>query len=232
MKIDIFVNGHVIVDIWINLLKIKLGLWNESSLPLINEQVPPNSKRKPPTLQRLRVPDAFSVDYTILSSPSAVWFCTSLWQFSKSKSLFFFHLNNQHPIHTFFCEFYQFFLKKRKMKVTVDSGSGCFGDEKCFPRGFRFHPTDEELVLYYLKKKICKKKHRLDVIGEIDVYKWDPEELPGTIFSFFPRFTVGLLQNFNFSMVLILILGVYLIADFILVSGLLFYFCFLNFIFV
>ncbi|XP_022850336.1 NAC domain-containing protein 17-like isoform X2 [Olea europaea var. sylvestris] len=65
------------------------------------------------------------------------------------------------------------------MKVTVDSGSGCFGDEKCFPRGFRFHPTDEELVLYYLKKKICKKKHRLDVIGEIDVYKWDPEELPG-----------------------------------------------------
>ncbi|CAI9787090.1 unnamed protein product [Fraxinus pennsylvanica] len=65
------------------------------------------------------------------------------------------------------------------MKVSVDSGSGCFGDEKYFPPGFRFHPTDEELVLYYLKKKICKKKHRLDVIGEIDVYKWDPEELPG-----------------------------------------------------
>ncbi|EYU36537.1 hypothetical protein MIMGU_mgv1a005759mg [Erythranthe guttata] len=47
-----------------------------------------------------------------------------------------------------------------------------------FPPGFRFHPTDEELVLYYLKRKICRKRHRLDVIGETDVYKWDPEDLP------------------------------------------------------
>ncbi|KAI3459982.1 hypothetical protein Pfo_016645 [Paulownia fortunei] len=61
------------------------------------------------------------------------------------------------------------------MKVSSD----CFGDGKFFPPGFRFHPTDEELVLYYLKRKICCKRHRLDVIGEIDVYKWDPEELPG-----------------------------------------------------
>ncbi|KAK4489920.1 hypothetical protein RD792_000568 [Penstemon davidsonii] len=57
--------------------------------------------------------------------------------------------------------------------------SDFLGDGKMFPPGFRFHPTDEELVLYYLKKKICKKRHRLDVIGETDVYKWDPEELPG-----------------------------------------------------
>ncbi|KAL2519863.1 NAC domain-containing protein 17 [Forsythia ovata] len=65
------------------------------------------------------------------------------------------------------------------MKVTVKSGSGCFGDGKFLGPGFRFHPTDEELVLYYLKKKICKRKLRLDVIGETDVYKCDPEELPG-----------------------------------------------------
>ncbi|CAI9754436.1 unnamed protein product [Fraxinus pennsylvanica] len=65
------------------------------------------------------------------------------------------------------------------MKVTVESGSGCFGDGKRFPPGFRFHPTDEELVRYYLKKKICKKRQRFDVIREIDFYKWDPEELPG-----------------------------------------------------
>nr|XP_043640260.1 NAC domain-containing protein 17-like [Erigeron canadensis] len=51
--------------------------------------------------------------------------------------------------------------------------------EKCFPPGFRFHPTDEELVLYYLKRKICKRSLKLDIIGEVDVYKWDPEELPG-----------------------------------------------------
>ncbi|KAL1535146.1 NAC domain-containing protein 17-like [Salvia divinorum] len=53
------------------------------------------------------------------------------------------------------------------------------GDGNVFPPGFRFHPTDEELVLYYLKRKICRQRHLLDVIAETDVYKWDPEELPG-----------------------------------------------------
>ncbi|KAL1213007.1 NAC domain-containing protein 13 [Cardamine amara subsp. amara] len=44
--------------------------------------------------------------------------------------------------------------------------------------GFRFHPTDEELVVYYLKRKIRRKKLRVAAIGETDVYKFDPEELP------------------------------------------------------
>ncbi|KAJ8561432.1 hypothetical protein K7X08_027622 [Anisodus acutangulus] len=47
-----------------------------------------------------------------------------------------------------------------------------------FLPGFRFHPTDEELVLYYLKKKICRKRILLDAIAETDVYNWDPEDLP------------------------------------------------------
>ncbi|XP_076909586.1 NAC domain-containing protein 17-like [Bidens hawaiensis] len=50
---------------------------------------------------------------------------------------------------------------------------------KLFPPGFRFHPTDEELVLYYLKRKICKRPLKPDIIAEVDVYKWDPQELPG-----------------------------------------------------
>lgn len=63
------------------------------------------------------------------------------------------------------------------MTVTTDS---CFGaDDKEWPPGFRFHPTDEELVVYYLKRKICKKRLKLNIIREVDVYKWDPEELPG-----------------------------------------------------
>nr|XP_027091566.1 NAC domain-containing protein 17-like isoform X1 [Coffea arabica] len=65
------------------------------------------------------------------------------------------------------------------MKVIEEEISSCFGSGKIFPPGFRFHPTDEELVLYYLKKKMCRRRHLLDVIGETDVYKWDPEELPG-----------------------------------------------------
>lgn len=45
--------------------------------------------------------------------------------------------------------------------------------------GFRFHPTQEELVLYYLKRKICHKRFKLNIITETDVYKCEPKELPG-----------------------------------------------------
>lgn len=55
---------------------------------------------------------------------------------------------------------------------------GGLGEEREWPPGFRFHPTDEELVLYYLKRKICGKKLKLNIIAETDVYKRDPEELP------------------------------------------------------
>lgn len=56
--------------------------------------------------------------------------------------------------------------------------SECFGENSVFPPGFRFHPTDEELVLYYLKRKICRRRILLDAIAETDVYKWEPEDLP------------------------------------------------------
>ncbi|KAH0681363.1 hypothetical protein KY285_022625 [Solanum tuberosum] len=61
----------------------------------------------------------------------------------------------------------------KEMKV-----SECFGENSVFPPGFRFHPTDEELVLYYLKRKICRRRILLDAIAETDVYKWEPEDLP------------------------------------------------------
>ena len=49
------------------------------------------------------------------------------------------------------------------------------------PPGFRFHPTDEELVNYYLKRKIHGIKIELDIIPEIDLYKCEPWELAGVI---------------------------------------------------
>ncbi|WZZ30446.1 hypothetical protein YC2023_013847 [Brassica napus] len=46
--------------------------------------------------------------------------------------------------------------------------------------GFRFCPTDEELISYYLKRKVQGKPIALDPIGEVDVYKQeDPSDLPG-----------------------------------------------------
>ncbi|KAG2304502.1 hypothetical protein Bca4012_063556 [Brassica carinata] len=55
----------------------------------------------------------------------------------------------------------------------------CLKGGKFSAPGFRFHPTDEELVMYYLKRKICKRRLRVNAIGVVDVYKLDPEELPG-----------------------------------------------------
>lgn len=48
------------------------------------------------------------------------------------------------------------------------------------PPGFRFHPTDEELVNYYLKRKINGQEIELDIIPEVDLYKCEPWELAGT----------------------------------------------------
>ncbi|XP_057860024.1 NAC domain-containing protein 105 [Cryptomeria japonica] len=45
------------------------------------------------------------------------------------------------------------------------------------PPGFRFHPTDEELVGYYLKKKVASKRIDLDVIRDIDLYRLEPWDL-------------------------------------------------------
>lgn len=53
------------------------------------------------------------------------------------------------------------------------------------PPGFRFHPTDEELVNYYLKRKIHGLKIELDIIPEVDLYKCEPWELAGLVLSLF-----------------------------------------------
>lgn len=49
------------------------------------------------------------------------------------------------------------------------------------PPGFRFHPTDEELVDYYLRKKITSRRIDLDVIKDVDLYKIEPWDLQGIV---------------------------------------------------
>ncbi|KAF3501264.1 hypothetical protein F2Q69_00045187 [Brassica cretica] len=46
------------------------------------------------------------------------------------------------------------------------------------PAGFRFHPTDEELVKFYLCRKCSSEQISAPVIAEIDLYKFNPWELP------------------------------------------------------
>ncbi|KAL1559882.1 transcription factor JUNGBRUNNEN 1-like isoform X1 [Salvia divinorum] len=51
-------------------------------------------------------------------------------------------------------------------------------DEDAQLPGFRFHPTDEELVGFYLRRKVEKRPIRLDLIKHVDIYKFDPWDLP------------------------------------------------------
>ncbi|QCD84866.1 NAC domain-containing protein 2-like [Vigna unguiculata] len=46
------------------------------------------------------------------------------------------------------------------------------------PPGFRFHPTDDELVNHYLCRKCAAQSIAAPIIKEIDLYKFDPWQLP------------------------------------------------------
>ncbi|KAL6589977.1 hypothetical protein ACP70R_050180 [Stipagrostis hirtigluma subsp. patula] len=45
--------------------------------------------------------------------------------------------------------------------------------------GFRFHPTEEELLEFYLKQAAQGKKLKFDIIPTVHLYRHDPWELPG-----------------------------------------------------
>nr|WLO57486.1 NAC transcription factor 27 [Rheum palmatum] len=51
------------------------------------------------------------------------------------------------------------------------------------PPGFRFHPTDEELVAHYLCRKCADQPISVPIIAELDLYKFDPWQLPGRALS-------------------------------------------------
>ncbi|CAN1180443.1 NAC domain-containing protein 100 [Linum perenne] len=53
-------------------------------------------------------------------------------------------------------------------------------DEINLPPGFRFHPTDEELVTFYLTHRISDKSFTCKAIVDVDLNKNEPWDLPDT----------------------------------------------------
>lgn len=47
------------------------------------------------------------------------------------------------------------------------------------PPGFRFFPTDEELIVHFLKRKVQSRPVASNIITEADVCRSDPWDLPG-----------------------------------------------------
>ncbi|BAT81965.1 hypothetical protein VIGAN_03189000 [Vigna angularis var. angularis] len=60
---------------------------------------------------------------------------------------------------------------------------GCVDDDEIPLPGFRFHPTDEDLVSFYLQRKLHKKPISIDLINQIDIYKYDPWDLPTLFYA-------------------------------------------------
>ncbi|KAL5982707.1 hypothetical protein ACLOJK_016783 [Asimina triloba] len=54
------------------------------------------------------------------------------------------------------------------------------GDDRVnLPPGFRFYPTDEELVVHFLRRKMANLPCCPDIIPDVDLYSYDPWELDG-----------------------------------------------------
>ncbi|CAL0307201.1 unnamed protein product [Lupinus luteus] len=62
----------------------------------------------------------------------------------------------------------------------MENVSGIYKEEgkMDLPPGFRFHPTDEELISQYLYKKVTDTKFSARAIGEVDLNKCEPWDLP------------------------------------------------------
>lgn len=83
---------------------------------------------------------------------------------------------------------------------------GCESQHPQLPPGFRFHPTDEELVVHYLKRKAASAPLPVAIIADIDLYKFDPWELPSThsfLHSFhFPQLINSSLASLLFDLII------------------------------
>nr|QXO33766.1 VND transcription factor [Betula platyphylla] len=51
--------------------------------------------------------------------------------------------------------------------------------EESLPPGFRFHPTDEELITYYLTRKVSEVGFQTKAMAVVDLNKCEPWDLPG-----------------------------------------------------
>jgi len=63
----------------------------------------------------------------------------------------------------------------------ADGGGGGGDDEHeddLVMPGFRFHPTEEELIEFYLRRKVEGKRFNVELITFLDLYRYDPWELP------------------------------------------------------
>lgn len=58
-------------------------------------------------------------------------------------------------------------------------------DHLNLPPGYRFHPTNEEIITHCLVPKVMNSDFTAIAIGEVNLNRCEPWELPSKLFSFF-----------------------------------------------
>lgn len=71
-------------------------------------------------------------------------------------------------------------------------------DQMELPPGFRFHPTDEELITHYLSNKVVDSNFITIAIGDVDLNKIEPWDLPCKPFHLFNFFHIADFNWINF----------------------------------
>lgn len=65
------------------------------------------------------------------------------------------------------------------------------------PPGFRFHPTDEEIITCYLREKVMNKRFTAIAVAEVDLNKSEPWDLPGNYYFKTNKFNFFIIHNSN-----------------------------------
>jgi len=63
------------------------------------------------------------------------------------------------------------------------------GGDLFLPPGFRFHPTDEEVITSYLLQKFLNPSFDPRAMGEVDLNKCEPWDLPSKSLDFSDPFS-------------------------------------------
>ena len=65
-------------------------------------------------------------------------------------------------------------VKNYNKPLTLDS----------LPPGYRFNPTDGEIIVDYLRKKVDHQPLPMDKIIEVNLYDHDPDQLAGSCYLY------------------------------------------------
>ncbi|KAJ9554933.1 hypothetical protein OSB04_009547 [Centaurea solstitialis] len=75
-----------------------------------------------------------------------------------------------------FLKLYNLYFWTTKILISMENYTSNLNIQ--LPPGFRFHPTDEELIVHYLQKKVTSTVLPVSIFAEIELYKFNPWELP------------------------------------------------------